>query len=273
MNNSSPRRTRVTPVIAQYWHSKQRPKPIEDAFASFREHNPDLHHLAFDESKADAFLAEHFSRRELGAFRACAVPAMQADYFRYCAIFTLGGVYADADLQCIRELRPLLERPCDGILFGRQGPLTAAQAARYSWPHEVGPYLAVGNGFFVFPEAHHPLLATAIEIATTNIERRVADGARGVWLTAGPGIFTSMYLLQHLGSIDAFIRYTAGSVLEPSATVFCEIVEGTAVIDGLLGGVAIRPRDESRAWIRPVKVARKAGTAAHWWTYGGSIFR
>ncbi|HSN78450.1 MAG TPA: DNA topoisomerase, partial [Anaerolineae bacterium] len=36
----------------------------------------------------------------------CAIPAMQADYFRYCAALADGGVWADVDLRCQRALRP-----------------------------------------------------------------------------------------------------------------------------------------------------------------------
>lgn len=257
--------------IIQYWHDESVPDRIGELVRTFGERNPDLRHAIFNRSEAEAFIASHFSEREVAAFRACAVPAMQADYFRYCAVFVGAGIYADADLRCLTSLRALLDEP--GVLFGRHGVRRELVRMLYGWPYELGPYQAVGNGFFAFREVHHPLLSTAIEIATANIEQRIADGPRGVWLTAGPGIFTSMYLLRRLDSVDAFIRYSAGTVLEPSARLFCEIVEGPARLEPLFAGVAIRPRAESYTWARPVEVPRPpSGPRVHWMKFKGSIF-
>lgn len=262
------------PSIVQYWHSERPPELIVETLTSFPEHNPALQHLVFDEATADAFIAEHFSARELTAFRSCAVPAMQADYFRYCAVFAMGGIYADADLRCVAAMRPLLDDHGGGILFGRQEPSSPAISALYRWPYAVGPYQAIGNGFFAFPQPNHPLLGAAIEIATANIEARIADGALNIWLVAGPGIFTSMYLLDRLGSIDAFIQYSAGSILEPSAHLFCEIVEDPARVEVMLDKVAIRSRSESRSWVVPVVVPRpESGADVHWQRFAGSIFK
>jgi len=236
-------------AIVQYWHAAQPPERICRGFDSFREHNPDLTHVVFDETAAEAFIAENLSAREAAAFRACAVPAMQSDFFRYCAVYALGGLYADADMCCVADLRPLIDAE-EGTLFGRAEPLPRFDEA-IALPYVVGPYLAVGNSPFAFREPRHPLLELAIEVATANIEKRIADGAPGVWLATGPGIFTSMYLLDRLGSIDAFIDYTAGSGLDPSARLFCEIAGSHDRVAAALSGVAIQPREkESEAWMR-----------------------
>ncbi len=259
-------------MIVQYWHSEP-PAEVAAAFASFDEHNPGLEHAVFDEPRAAAFVEEHLSPREAAAFRACAVPAMQADYFRYCAIHALGGLYVDADFECVADLRPLLDRP-GGIVFGRQGPLTAPIAAVFEFPREVGEYRAVSNDLFAFAEPGHPLLATAIEVATANVERRVADGPKGVWVTTGPGIFTSLYLLARLGSVDAFLDYCAGSILAPSAPLTGEIVGDATAAASLFEGVELRPRRDRRAWVRPVELPRPTrGREVYWPEATGSIFR
>src|SRR5690348_1645791 len=90
---------RVLPII-QYWHSEQVPEQIAELTATFRDLNPALPHLVFSEAKAEEFIAEHFEAREVAAFRSCAVPAMQADYFRYCAALALGGIYSDVSFYC-----------------------------------------------------------------------------------------------------------------------------------------------------------------------------
>jgi Glycosyltransferase sugar-binding region containing DXD motif len=260
--------------IVQYWHAEQPPERICAGLASFSERNSDLPHLVFDETTAEAFIAAHFSAREVAAFRSCTVPAMQSDYFRYCAILVLGGLYADADLRCVADLRPLIEER-GGTLFGRQGPLPEGFAAALRWPYQMGAYLTVCNSPFTFREPGHPLLELAVKVATANVEHRIAEGARGVWLTAGPGVFTSMYLLHRLGSVEAFLRYATGTVLEPSAPLFCEIVGSHSTIARVMTGVAIRSsKQEAGAWVRALgKPEPGEDLTPHWMSAEGNVFR
>lgn len=104
---SSPLDEPASLPLVQYWHSPEIPKPIARLIDSFARRNPDLDHLVFDERSAEALIGEHFGSRQLNAFRSCAVPAMQSDYFRCCAALKLGGVYCDAYCQCIANMRPL----------------------------------------------------------------------------------------------------------------------------------------------------------------------
>ena len=258
-------------MIFQYWHSASPPGDVVAALASFDRCSPELPREIFDAAKAETFIARHYSAREVAAFRACAVPAMQADYFRYCAVHALGGIYVDADFECVGDMSSLLEAQPGGVLFGRRpGRITAV----FGWPFPVGAFGAVSNDLFAFPKPGHPLLGMAVRVATANVEGRVADGPEGIWVTTGPGIFTSMYLLRGLGSADAFLDYSKGTVLEASAPLFCEVVGDATDVAELLEGVAIRPRREHGAWVRPVKLRRPdSGPDVYWPELTGSIFR
>lgn len=259
------------PPIIQYWHTERPPGWIHNGLRSFGERNPGMRHLVFDQPKARAFIAAHLSAREEAAFQACAVPAMQADYFRYCAVFALGGLYTDADMRCIADVRPLIHQ-VEGTLFGRQDmPKRVAAMLRYPYP--IGPVLDLDNSPFAFREPRHPLLKLAIEVATANIENRLADGPPGIWLTAGQGVFTSLYLLKWLGSIDAFRKYVNGSGLKPSADLFCEVIGSHSVVASAMTGVAIRPRRERNGWLRPLSPPSSGEHPPHWTAVEGSIFR
>lgn len=145
---------------------------------TFRDLNPDVTHHVFTEASADEFIAANFTSRELAAFRACAVPAMQADYFRYCAVLTLGGIYADVDFCCAVPLQPLAHATSDGLLF---------QNAKGD----------IINAFFVFDAPNHPLLRLAVDVATENISLRAADK---VHMVTGPWIFTILNRLSPVGA-------------------------------------------------------------------------
>jgi hypothetical protein len=168
--------------IIQYWHSGDVPDDVAQLIDTFRGANPELRHLLFCRPEAEELIAEYFGERQVAAFRACAVPAMQADYFRYCAVFALGGIYADADYRCMQALTPLIEETDGGLLFGRLG---------------LGSFI---NAFFCFTQPKHPLLRLAVDVATSNVERR---SMRNVNVATGPWVFTGLSAIRRLGSFEA----------------------------------------------------------------------
>ena len=175
--------------VIQYWNEEAVPDDIAAMLATFAEQNPDFQHLVFSERSAEELIASHLGPREAAAFRACAVPAMQADYFRYCAVYALGGVYCDADARCIASLRPLVEVE-GGELF--EGP-------------ERGH---ARNEVFAFRRPGHPFLRLTIDIATMNVEGRVWDL---VWMATGPLIFRELIQMWRSGSVEAVLAAARSS--------------------------------------------------------------
>jgi hypothetical protein len=259
----------------QYWHSGEPPERVAELLASFRTRNPDLRHEVFDEAGAERLIGEHFGARELAAFRACAVPAMQADYFRCCAILAHGGVYADADLLCKGPLAPLLASIEVGEVYGwPQMPdvfayLGISEEALFGPVDRVGRYRWVENSFFAFRSPGHPGLALALEMMTAHVESRLSES---VFATTGPGIFTSLYLLRELGSFDAFLAHAGHGVLAPVARLSCEVVGEHERLAAALNGLRIAPVSKSRRWVG-YRMAPYKRTEMHWLRWPGSIFR
>lgn len=258
------------PPLIQYWDAARPPDDVAALLDSLRRGNPGMRHMVFDRAGAEALLAERFSARELAAFRACAVPAMQADYFRYCAVHALGGAYVDADFRCAGPLQPLLGDAGDGRLFGRPGIPRGWPADLFGERERIGPYRIVANSVFLLRAPGHPLLRLASELATANVEARVCED---VAVVTGPGIFTSIYLLDRLGSFDAFLEYASAGVLAPAARLFCEVVGEPARAAEALDGVAISPFERSREALLevPYELEYKS-TGAHWRNRRESIF-
>jgi hypothetical protein len=260
----------ASPVV-QYWDSERVPGYVSELLASVGERNPDLRHVVFNERTAAELIGERFGGHHLEAFRACAVPAMQADYLRYCAVYALGGVYVDADFRCQAPLAPLLEGPPDGVLFGRAELPARWRVPAFEWRERAGPYRAIMNSFFAFASPGHPLLELAIEIATANIESRIDED---VALVTGPAVFTSLYLLRELGSFDAYVDYARGGALAPFARFLCATVADYERVVAALERVCLRPEIDSRRWVvaPPGPLPYKA-TEDHWLNVGSSIFR
>lgn len=268
-----PIETGKAPVIVQYWHSEEIPAEIAGLLAGFRQQNPDLRHLVFNEADAAEFIGKHFGPRELDAFAACARPTAQADYFRCCATLVLGGIYADADIRCLRPLASLLEEVNGGELFG--SPAVPVGLARlglsdkevFGTVDRVGDYVFIANGFFAFRELKHPLLKLTVEITTAHIESRASEDL--VAMTGG--VFTSLYLLRELGSFDAYLEYTRHGSMKPVAPITCEAIGDYQRVLDAFTGVRIAPVGKAGRWVRHTMPSYKQTDA--YWTRSPDLLR
>lgn len=260
-------------AISQYWNTVEVPSYVRDLCESFRICNPDLLHLLFSKSEAERFIADRFGQREAAAFRACAIPSMQSDYFRYCAVFALGGVYADVDYRCVSPLHPLVDRPGSGEIF--LSPTSRTLKGRDA--------TRIWSGFFAFGEPGHPLLRLALDIATANMEERLCERMwpvgekviESVWLTVGPGIFTLLRYLHDWGSFDAFVDGLEGTGAEPFGDLYCEIVGDYHRVAEAFDGVRVSSFEDLMTWVAepsefPLPYQE---TDIHWKNATGSIFR
>lgn len=244
----------VEPVdipIVQYWHEREVPDYINELFKSVRSFNPNSPHRIFSHSSAEGFVEEHFSDREISAFRACAVPAMQADYFRCCAGLVLGGIYLDADLRCLSSMQPLVPGKGEGRLFRGTGG-------------------NVINGVFAFGSAGHRFLELALEIATTNVERRFPDTA---YCVAGPPIFACLEAVRRLGSIERVLCQAKGSPIEKAIHAYCKVISESSRVAQAFDGVEIAAHPGLPPCIAPVDRLPYKDSDMHWANFKGPIFR
>lgn len=248
----------------QYWHSAEAPADVAELVATFRDQNPDLRHQLFSEATAEAFIDEHLGPRELAAFRACAVPAMQADYFRCCALHVLGGLYVDVDYRCLAPLSPLIEATDGGMMLDSSSS-------------------PVNNSILLFRKPDHPLLKLAIDVATINIERRFPAS---VHVVTGPWIFVCLLELHRLGSFAAgrdSVRTLKGRpgiparALRSLADVLIETIGDFERLEEAWKDVVIAPIESVDRWIRepstPPAYKRDGTHWIEWQRRGEKIFR
>lgn len=157
--------------LVQYW-DKPVPPPEVAALIDRWRRAPGLSHRLYDREAALAEVEAKLGPRYAGALARCAVPAMQADYFRYATLFAQGGLWVDTDyaMGWRRLFRPL-GRVRAGFVIARED-------------RENG--LVLGNDVLFFRSAGHPLLGHVLEKATRNIESGLE---RSVWWTTGPQLF------------------------------------------------------------------------------------
>ena len=158
--------------LFQYWNSPNPPAEVAGWIADFRERNPDFDHVLFDETSATAFIQRWFGDRAVAAFHACAVPAMQADVIRLCAVLVYGGVYVDADNQSLKPLRGLIDQAPHSLVF--------------SW---MGLF---NNGFLWFKAPASPLLQACLTLTLENVEARRFETE---FTSTGPGVLNAIRAL------------------------------------------------------------------------------
>jgi hypothetical protein len=240
--------------LFQFWDGREPPEEVKGWMDGFRDRNPDLDYVRFDADSAAEFIANHYGPREVAAFRACAVPAMQADYIRLCAINIFGGVYVDADNQCLQPLEGLLARAPNALLFTWLG--------------------LVNNGFMFFRHAGDAFIRACLALTLENIEARRFN----IEFTAtGPGVFNAIRALIDPTSLDEITASFDNSVCRPwgfdelleharrSVEVTTPLVEAYRAIT-LLHALAASP------WIGADQPAYKK-TNVHWINWDRPIYR
>jgi hypothetical protein len=163
------------PVIMQYWHAANPPPDVAMAMATWPGKNPGLAHLAFDDAKARAFLAEYCAPEILACYDAAHHPAMQSDIFRLAYLHERGGIYVDADDMCTRDMRRVFAALSDVELVGVQST-------------ELPPYV---NNAFVAARPGSPIIRGALDEAVRLVAKAIAEGRQpDIWHMTGPGALT-----------------------------------------------------------------------------------
>lgn len=169
--------------LFQFWDEPAPPAEVAGLMAGWSG-EPGFDYRRFDSASARALIAAHFGADTLAAYDRCAVPAMQADLFRYCALLVHGGLYMDADQE-------------------RLGPLAdwlAAHAGPRGLLMQNGDNIA--NGVVYVCRPGDPLLAATLRVAEANI---AAARSRCVWEVTGPGVMTLLaFLPEHRQLFEGF---------------------------------------------------------------------
>ena len=164
----------MLPVV-QFWGGMAVPDDVVRTMASWRLRNPATPYLAFSSSAARVFIAAHSAPEVLACFDRATHPAMQSDIFRLAFLQAKGGIYIDADEECLRPLHDI------------QAAMQEVEFAAWLAP-ETPPY--VYNGFLA-ARAGCPLVAWALGEAVRGVTVALEKSGRiDIWQLTGPGLMT-----------------------------------------------------------------------------------
>ena len=164
----------IPKIIHQFWDRPEPPADVAERLASWRQHHPGWEHIVWNDESAELFIRSHFGRDEAICFRACRIPAMRCDVFRLAVLLAIGGVYADADMLCLKSVEPLTGAVC-----------TVVYDKRRDKPDMV-------SNAFLLAEPGHPLLRASWD----RVIKTLKAGPKtigNIAILSGPRMFTAVW--------------------------------------------------------------------------------
>ena len=146
-------RGKIPPRIIQTGKSRNLPLLAKAATANLKCLNPEFEHRFFDDREVSGFIQFEFPEyREV--FESFPFNIQRYDFFRYLAVFRLGGFYFDTDVFFATGLHELLAHRC--VFPFEELTLSRYLRRQYQMDWEIGNF-----GFGA--EAGHPFLGAVIQ--------------------------------------------------------------------------------------------------------------
>ncbi len=138
---------RIPKRIIQTGKGGEQPLHIRAMVCNLKLLNPEFEYLFFDDRGVEDFIDREFPQYR-SVFNAFRYRIQRYDFFRYLAVYRLGGFYFDLDVMLATSLGPLLEHesvfPFEGLTFSR----LLRKTYQVDW--EIGNYAfgaTAGNRF------------------------------------------------------------------------------------------------------------------------------
>ena len=234
--------------LFQYWDTGDPPDDVAACIESVRAINPEMDHQVFSRDDAAWFIGKRIGARHREAFLSLAVPAMQADYFRLCALWAKGGIYVDADTECTSRLKGLRNRFPGGFVT--------------MWDR------LLQNHFLMIPNLQNPFVGACLELATRHVEARQSDTAHNV---TGPLVLNLIWSAVDSTGEHEDIHLSRDPAITPTPGALAS----TALFPGAAEALtAMTRRHELYAvkWFRRVENLAYKRTPLNWLNWDGSNY-
>ena len=175
----------IPKVIHQTWKSKILPNEIESVRALIAENNPGYEMIVYDDADIDEFIRKNYDSEFYDAYSKLNIGAAKADFWRYCVLYTHGGIYLDMDADIVLPLDWLIKKDDTCILTREKNP----------------QYF---NNWIMIAEKGHPIMLEALRQCVYNINNKTSTN---IGLLTGPGPLTTaiLKLMKPLYSRDVHL--------------------------------------------------------------------
>jgi len=169
-------------IIHQTWKSPELPPAFRAFQETWQRRHPGWEYRFHDDGACRRTVENHFPGL-LALYDSCPYPVQRADIFRYLIVACEGGLYADMDMECLRNLEPLLAG--QRAVFGVEDRLSPRRTRQlgHRYPERIA-------NFIFAAEANHPIFLKIIDRlkglpGKWNLAEEVLE-------TTGPGMLTDV---------------------------------------------------------------------------------
>lgn len=117
----------IPKIIHQSWKTKELNGSWKDWSQSWKDCLPDWQYRFYDDDDNRGLIKSNFPE-VLDAFDGFSRPVMRADVSRLAYMATSGGLYADLDIECVRDPTELLRKHAANVMMACEGCKTLSNA-------------------------------------------------------------------------------------------------------------------------------------------------
>jgi len=224
------------------------PKGIQKTLKRTEKLHPNCEYHFHDDEACNRFMEENFPSRVVNAYNTLIPGAYKADLFRYCMLYTYGGLYLDANMYCLKSFEDIV------------WPKTEKQYPFISCVDDS--HLGSAYNAFIASVPKHPILAIAINICVHRIERReygssclhptgpyVLGDAINLYLNRQPGTpimagpNSNVLLIMRVPRVKSRRCYFGTDICEPTCAL---IYKGEEYADTKYPGYFVDYRDHRK---------------------------
>ena len=165
----------IPKIIMQTGKDRNHTDAEIDAMQTWADLNPEYEYNYFDDQDCKEFLIANFNKDVVLAFNLLKVGAAKADFFRYCYLYIIGGIYSDLDNLCIKPINEYVDLDKDEFVSILDLPQAKPGKSIdrnglpvYNYPLVYWIYQA-----FLASIPNNPIFERLINIITINTLRRV----------------------------------------------------------------------------------------------------
>jgi mannosyltransferase OCH1-like enzyme len=158
VNNQTDIVSSVPLTIYQHWHTTMLPQKMKECVYKLIDMNPEFDYYLYDDKESLSFIKDNFDDDVIDAFNVLKPSAYKSDLWRYCILYTRGGVYLDIKIYSLKPLLPII----------KENPNIWVKDGNNDTCNNIG----ICNGFLVSPPKN-PVFKECIDEIVKNCRLRV----------------------------------------------------------------------------------------------------
>lgn len=162
---------RIPRKLYQTFKDNRIPSRMHQRIDSWLDQNPEYHYHYYSDEECQKMIQTHYNETVLRAYQKLIPGAFKADFWRYCVLYTFGGVYADIPMANLVPLRKIID-PESHFIVPRDTP----SSKKYLY------------NAFMASTPNNPVLGKAIDICIENIENEWYGTSGESICVTGPGV-------------------------------------------------------------------------------------